>query len=203
MVLVSGGKHIENHSENSNKQAQNLQGPQKIDYLGIGALTITITSFLAAIELFGKGKPDITAPLVLLGVAFCFGILFLLVEAYHAKEPLIPLSLLRTVLGIHFLVQVLLSLGRQAVFSPPLLLALYKHSERRTLTSLHSMYQASPHISSGQKALTRLLLHYALFHPPLALLPDLSFLVLLFKSPFRIVLYIILWVEYLANDVSV
>jgi hypothetical protein len=75
-----------------------------------------ITSFFAAIEFLGRGKSGTTMALIFIGVAVSFGLIFLLVEAYQAEEALIPLNIVKTVLGIHFLVQVLLLLGRQSVF---------------------------------------------------------------------------------------
>lgn len=111
MVLLttqqSGGK--------TSEQAQSQPVSKKIDYLGIITFTITITSLLASIEFLGKGRSQIPKSLVLLGVAFFFGLVFLLIEAYHAKEPLIPLSLLKTSSAIYFVIQMLLLFGRQGV----------------------------------------------------------------------------------------
>lgn len=53
---------------------------------------------------------------ILMGSAVFSGLLFLLIEAFYAAEPLIPLGLLKTVTGIYFLAQMLLVLGREAVF---------------------------------------------------------------------------------------
>lgn len=117
MILLSSGQQFKNNSKNNNdEQVQTPRGLREIDYLGIGAFTITITSLLAATELFGRGTPEISTSVILMAVALCSALLFLLIEAYHAKEPLIPLTLLKTVVGINFLVQILFVLGRQAVF---------------------------------------------------------------------------------------
>lgn len=162
MVLLSSGQQFENNSENNNdEQVQTPRGLREIDYLGIGAFILTITSLLAAAELFGKGRPGIRTSAILMVVALCSALLFLLIEAYHAKEPLIPLTLLKTVMGIHFLVQILLFLGRQAVFH---LFALDRRSEGSSiLTCVHSIYQASPRIFLGHKTSTRRVLHCALY----------------------------------------
>ncbi|KAJ5095777.1 hypothetical protein NUU61_005133 [Penicillium alfredii] len=99
----SGGK--------TSEQAQSQPVSKKIDYLGVITFTITISSLLASIEFLARGRSQ---SLVLLGVTFFFGLVFLLIEAYHAKEPLIPLSLLKTSSAFYFVIQMLLLFGRQA-----------------------------------------------------------------------------------------
>jgi hypothetical protein len=101
------------------KGPRKTQGLWRTDYLGIAAFAIMVTNLSASIELFGRGESEMVNALVFLGVTFCFGVLFLLMETYHAKEPLIPLSLLKTVLGIYSLIQMLLLLGHQAAFHLP------------------------------------------------------------------------------------
>ncbi|CAG8953348.1 hypothetical protein HYFRA_00003559 [Hymenoscyphus fraxineus] len=96
------------------RQIKERKSVKDIDYLGIGAFSISITSLLASIQLFGKQGSNSKTALVLLGVAVFFGLLVLLIEAFYTKEPLIPLGLLRTVTGIYFLAQMILVLGREA-----------------------------------------------------------------------------------------
>ena len=126
-------------------QAQNPLASKKIDFLGIASFTITITSLLASIELWGKG--DLKPALILFIVALGFGVIFLLIEAYHAEQPLIPLSLLKTTPAIYFVVQMLLLFGRQAVC----LRRSYGPFRRKVADFLISMFLASPRISFGPR----------------------------------------------------
>lgn len=100
-------------SEQGSTQAKSNPSSKKIDYFGILGFSVTATSLLASIELFGKGDNQLAY--FLLGVALIFGIAFMLVEAYHAEQPLVPPSLLKTTASAYFLVQILLAFGRQAV----------------------------------------------------------------------------------------
>ena len=118
IILLSSGQQVENKVENTHVQKSSSQ--QNIDYLGIGALSIIITSLLTAIECLGKEGTNVTTSLILIGIAFCFSILFLLIEAYHTKQPLIPLTLLKSISGIYFVVQIILFVGGQAVRRPKL-----------------------------------------------------------------------------------
>ena len=177
VVLLSSGQHIEESCENTD---QTDQKPRKVDYLGIGTFTIMITSFFAVIELFGRAKLDITISLIFIGVALSFGLLFLLIEAYLAKEPLIPLTLLKTVLGIHFLIQILLLLGRQSVCHLPC--SSFFKNIREDTDGVHSTCQASPHIFFRLKISIQQLLHYTLFRRRSGLPLDLSLLATSFKG---------------------
>ncbi|KAF3481112.1 uncharacterized protein GIQ15_03871 [Arthroderma uncinatum] len=83
---------------------------KKIDFLGIGMFAVSITTFLVAIRLLGDHEAS-TGITALFGVvSLVFGGFFLVVEAYYAKEPVIPLDLLRKMAG-PYAVQVLLQVG--------------------------------------------------------------------------------------------
>ena len=88
----------------------------QIDFLGIAGFAVTMTSFLAAIQLWDQHQLRPAA--VFLAVAVAAGLAFLLVEAYWAKRPLIPLPLLKTSSAVFFALQALLAFGRQAVCLP-------------------------------------------------------------------------------------
>ncbi|ODA81067.1 hypothetical protein RJ55_04029 [Drechmeria coniospora] len=96
----------------TSNQAQDSPSSSRIDYLGIACFAVTITSLLASIELWGKG--DTWHTWILLLLALIAGLLFIIIEAYHAEQPLIPLSFLKTTSSIYFLIQILLLFGRQA-----------------------------------------------------------------------------------------
>ncbi|CAG8908634.1 unnamed protein product [Penicillium egyptiacum] len=102
----------EGPGDKSSDRFKNSTASPKIDFLGIITFAIAITSLLALIESWGKGKSE--SSLVLLGATVGFGVLFLLIEAYYAEQPLIPLSLLKTTSAIYMAIQVLLLFGRQA-----------------------------------------------------------------------------------------
>ena len=88
-----------------------LEGPQKllpghgdrsekrklsrVDFPGTVTLAVTITSFLIALDIGGQKVPW-THPLVwiLFSSSAVFGICFLFVERYVAREPIFPLHLL-------------------------------------------------------------------------------------------------------------
>jgi hypothetical protein len=68
---------------------------QRIDFLGAGLLAMTIVSALLVFDIAGQKLPW-THPITLtiFGCSLVFGNLFLLVEAFWAKEPIFPLRLL-------------------------------------------------------------------------------------------------------------
>jgi hypothetical protein len=119
VVLLPSRQQMENHCGSNHQEDRKPRDPQRIDYLGIGAFTVMITNFFAAIEFLGRGKSGATMTSIFIGVAVSFGFTFLLVEAYQAEEAVISLNIVKTLFGIHFLVQVLLLLGRQSVFPRP------------------------------------------------------------------------------------
>lgn len=68
---------------------------KRIDFLGSGLLSATIICFLLVLDLGGQKMPwSSPVVLVLAGLAVAFGLLFLLVEGYWAREPVFPLRLL-------------------------------------------------------------------------------------------------------------
>lgn len=68
---------------------------RRVDFLGSLTLGIAITGFLLALDLGGQ-KVSWTHPIVwiLLSSSAVLGMLFLLVEAYVAQEPIFPLRLM-------------------------------------------------------------------------------------------------------------
>jgi hypothetical protein len=94
---------MEIHCESNHQEDRKPRDPQRIDYLGIGAFTVMITSFFRAIKFLGSGKSGATMTLIFIGVAVSFGLIFLLVEAHQAEEAVISLNIVKIVLGIHFL----------------------------------------------------------------------------------------------------
>ncbi len=67
-----------------------------MDFLGAIFLSLSVVCGLLVLDLGGKRKPwtDPTM-MLLLGGSFVSLHIFLLVEAFHAKEPIFPLRLLR------------------------------------------------------------------------------------------------------------
>ena len=68
---------------------------RRIDFLGSASLALTIVGFLLALDLGGHKFPW-THPVIwiLFASSAVFGLVFLVVEAYWAKEPIFPLGLL-------------------------------------------------------------------------------------------------------------
>ncbi|KAI9825531.1 MAG: hypothetical protein M1819_000523 [Sarea resinae] len=66
----------------------------RIDFAGAATLALTIVGFLSAIDLGGQ-KYAWTDPIILgiFGASLVCGTIFVLVEAYWAKEPILPLGL--------------------------------------------------------------------------------------------------------------
>lgn len=77
------------------KPVSRLKKLRRVDFLGSLTLAITITGFLLAFALGGQKIPW-THPIiwVLLSSSAGFGIIFLVVEAYFAQEPIFPLRLM-------------------------------------------------------------------------------------------------------------
>jgi hypothetical protein len=84
---------MENHCGSNHQEDRKPRDPQRIDYLGIGAFTVMITNFFAAIEFLGRGKSGAIMTSIFIGVAVSFGFTFLLVEAYKAEEAVISLNI--------------------------------------------------------------------------------------------------------------
>lgn len=78
-----------------NRPVSNTRKLRRVDFLGSLTLGITITGFLLALDLGGQ-KVSWTHPIVwiLLSSSAVLGIVFLLVEAYVAQEPIFPLRLM-------------------------------------------------------------------------------------------------------------
>lgn len=98
------------------KKKESPAAGAQIDFLGIGGFTVTIASFLAAMQLWDQQQLGPAA--ACLAVAVAAGLAFLLVEAYWAAQPLIPLPLLKTSSAVFFALHALLAFGRQAVCLP-------------------------------------------------------------------------------------
>ena len=64
----------------------------RIDFPGAALLALTVVGFLSALDLGGQ-KYSWTNPIILgiFGASLACGVLFVLVEVYWAKEPIIPL----------------------------------------------------------------------------------------------------------------
>ena len=83
---------------------------RRIDFLGSMSLALAIVGFLLILDIGGQ-KVHWTHPLVwiLFGVAFVFSVIFALVEAYVAREPIFPLQLIihRDVLSAYLVIALL------------------------------------------------------------------------------------------------
>lgn len=68
---------------------------RRIDFLGSASLAITISTFILALDLGGQQLPW-SHPFIwiLFASSALFGLLFILVEAFVANEPILPLRLL-------------------------------------------------------------------------------------------------------------
>ena len=92
-----------------------------LDFVGTGLFVMMITSFLLFFNLGGQRLPW-AHPIVISLAAGCglSGVAFFLTEAFWAKQPLIPISLLRTNgIGLICLGQILLMCGRLSVSTLP------------------------------------------------------------------------------------
>jgi hypothetical protein len=94
MILVAWKLYTPPHKESAG--ASQLAKLRRIDFLGAILFPISITCGLLVLELIGE-RMAWTDPLILtlLGASLVSGYCFLLVEAFWAKEPIIPLRLLR------------------------------------------------------------------------------------------------------------
>lgn len=82
---------------------------RSLDFSGLVSFTLAMVAFLVVLDL--AARPDgLGNPLVIVFTILflVFGVTFLLVEAYWANRPIIPLALLkRPSVGLHYLVQTL------------------------------------------------------------------------------------------------
>lgn len=99
------------------KNVKKIALRKRVDFLGIAMFAISITTFLVALRLLGDHEAS-TRITILFGVSVVFGAFFLVVEAYYAREPVIPPGLLKSMAG-PYAVQVLLQVGAFAVIPPP------------------------------------------------------------------------------------
>ncbi|KAK2853323.1 hypothetical protein FQN49_005181 [Arthroderma sp. PD_2] len=83
---------------------------KKVDFLGISMFAISITSFLIVIRLLGNHNASAGITILFGVLSLLFGGFFFLVEGFYAKEPVIPLDLLRKMAGPYAL-QVLVHIG--------------------------------------------------------------------------------------------
>jgi RsiW-degrading membrane proteinase PrsW (M82 family) len=89
-----------------------------LDFGGIISFAIAVIILLFLIQSLNT-TDDQPRLLYLLVPALAVAIaVFILVEAYWAKKPLIPLNLVKTFLGGYYLGQLLLIMGRSAVGQP-------------------------------------------------------------------------------------
>ena len=111
---VSKEKKLDPYSNHTPTTAAKLS---RMDYPGMIAFTLTMSTFLLALSLGGRRFPWDHVVILLLGaVCVASGILFVLIEGLVAKEPLIPLRLLRSNgVGVFCLVQILSFIGRWSV----------------------------------------------------------------------------------------
>ncbi|KAM5475431.1 hypothetical protein MauCBS54593_001120 [Microsporum audouinii] len=83
---------------------------KRVDFLGIAMFAICITTFLVAIRLLGDHEASTRITILFGVVSLVFGCFFLVVEGFYAREPVIPLGLLKKMAG-PYAVQVLLQVG--------------------------------------------------------------------------------------------
>ncbi|CZR61827.1 related to multidrug resistance protein [Phialocephala subalpina] len=83
------------HCQDDSKGHSHVSKLRRIDFLGATLLSVSIVCGLLVLELSGKRMP-FTHPTILslLGASIITGNLFLLVEAFWAKEPIFPLRLM-------------------------------------------------------------------------------------------------------------
>ena len=89
----------------------------RMDFSGLIAFILTMATFLLALSLGERRVPWNHVLILSLGATcMTFGVLFVLNEGLVAKEPLIPLRLLKkNGVGVFALVQVLVFIGRWSV----------------------------------------------------------------------------------------
>ena len=92
-----------------------------LDFVGTGLFVMMITSFLLFFNLGGQRLPWAHPIVISLDAGCCLSwVAFFLTEAFWAKQPLIPISLLRTNgIGLICLGQILLMCGRLSVSTLP------------------------------------------------------------------------------------
>lgn len=96
LLLVAYKLNIATDEEKNTCQKQSqLSKLRRIDFLGASLMAASITCGLLVLELGGQ-RMSWTHPMVLslLGGSLVTGTLFLLTEAFWAKEPIFPLRLL-------------------------------------------------------------------------------------------------------------
>lgn len=99
MILVSTtlpNTHPQRHSEDPRSSGKESTHLERVDFLGAGLMAAMILSFLLPVEIGGVKIPW-THPLIpiLFGLGVVLAILFAMTEAWWAKEPILPLMLLR------------------------------------------------------------------------------------------------------------
>ena len=95
IILVAWKLDSPNHSYPDNTAESTFGKLRRIDFLGSTFLALTIVGFLVALDLGGQKLPW-SHPVIwiLFASSAVLGLLFFLVEAHWAKEPIFPLSLL-------------------------------------------------------------------------------------------------------------
>ena len=96
LVLVAYKLNVASQDEEEhNQKNSHVSKLRRVDFLGAFFLSASITCGLLVLELGGQRMPW-THPMVLgmLGTSLVTGNLFLLTEAFWAKEPIFPLRLL-------------------------------------------------------------------------------------------------------------
>ncbi|KAE8139416.1 major facilitator superfamily domain-containing protein [Aspergillus pseudotamarii] len=89
-----------------------------LDFAGLVSLSITTILLLFLMQELGAPPDSFQIPLSILVPAFCTAaMLFLVIEAYWARTPLIPLHLMKTSLGGFCLNQIMLMSGRSGLMS--------------------------------------------------------------------------------------
>ncbi|DAA74128.1 TPA_exp: putative MFS multidrug transporter [Trichophyton benhamiae CBS 112371] len=92
------------------KNVKKIALRKRVDFLGIAMFAISITTFLVALRLLGDHEASTRITILFGVVSVVFGAFFLVVEAYYAREPVIPPGLLKSMAG-PYAVQVLLQVG--------------------------------------------------------------------------------------------
>lgn len=91
-----------------------------LDFAGILTFAATMISFMFLLQAAGMKDDSLVVGVWTLTLAFALsGSVFVAIEAFWARNPLIPMHLLIQKLGAHCLIQVLLFSGRVAVYYFP------------------------------------------------------------------------------------
>ncbi|KAB8265073.1 major facilitator superfamily domain-containing protein [Aspergillus pseudonomiae] len=89
-----------------------------LDFAGLVSFSVTILLLLLLMQELSAPSDRFQIPLTILAPAVCAGvILFIVIEAYWARTPLIPLHLLKTSLGGFCLNQILMMSSRSGLMS--------------------------------------------------------------------------------------